>query len=121
MKPYELYNLWALFDKATSDPSFSAEQKYSVGMDMLSDLPPEMLCSSSKPSLSVVRESMVSRLNEINNERRKPETGLRAGTSSVACGPKPDPEADEGDGVLLASVATSKEPTTKARKGKASQ
>ena len=116
MKPYEIYNLWALFDKATSDPAFNAEQKYSVGMDMLSDLPPEMLCSSSKPSLSVVREAMVGRLNEIDNERRKSKTGLRTGTPPVA-GPRgSDQEASEGDGILVEGLASSEKPKKQARK-----
>lgn len=116
MKPYDIYNQWVLFDKATTDPSFSAEQKYSVGHDMLQDLPPEMLCSASKPTLSVVREAMVGRLNDIDNERRKSKTGLRTGTSPVA-GPRgSDQTANEGDGILVAGVASSEEPKKKARK-----
>lgn len=121
MKPYDIYNLWAVFDKATTDPAFSAEQKYSVGKDMLSGLPPEMLCSSSKPTLDIVREAMEGRLNDIDNERRKSKTGLRAGTSPVAGGPDPDNKADAGDGVLVEGVAPPKEPKKQARKGTAKE
>ena len=117
MKPYEIYKLWALFDKATNDPSFNAEQKYSVGMDMLSDLPPEMLCSSSKPSLSVVREAMVGRLTEIDNERRKSKAGLRTGTPPVACTGGPNEGPKEGDGVSVESLVAPENKQGRSGKG----
>lgn len=116
MKPHEIYNLWVLFDKATNDPSFNAEQRYSVGMDMLSALPPEMLCSSSKPSLSVVHEAMVGRLNDIDNERRKSKTGLRAGTPPVAGSRGSDQEAAEGDGVSVESLVAPEDKQGRSRK-----
>ncbi len=116
MKPYELYNLWAVFDKATTDPSFSAEQRYSVGRDMLMDLPPEMLCSSSKPSLSVVREAMEGRLSDIENERRKSKTGQRAGTSPMAGAGRSDQEATAGDGVSVEGLVDTKDKKKQARK-----
>lgn len=118
MKPHELYNQWALFDKATSDPSFNAEQKYSVGMDMLNDLPPEMLCSSSKPSLSVVREAMVGRLNDIDNERRKSKTGLRTGTSPVAGSRGADEGSAEGDGVSMENLVAPEDKQGRSGKGR---
>lgn len=118
MKSYDIYNLWAVFDKATTDPSFSAEQKYSVGMDMLNALPPEMLCSSSKPSLSVVREAMVSRLTDIDNERRKSKTALRSGTPTVASPSNPE-GSPEGDGVSMADMAHTDKPAKQTRKGQA--
>lgn len=116
MKPHELYNLWALFDKATSDPAFNAEQKYSVGMDMLSALPPEMLCSSSKPTLEVVREAMVGRLSDIDNERRKSKTGLRAGTPPVARPGGPDEGQAKGDGVSVESLVAPEDKPGRSRK-----
>ena len=116
MKPSELYNLWTLFDKATSDPAFNAEQKYSLGTDMLNALPPEMLCSSSKPSLSVVREAMVGRLNDIDNERRKSKTGLRAGTSAVARPGGPDEGQAAGDGVSVESLVAPEDKPGRSRK-----
>ena len=121
MKPSELYNLWTLFDKATSDPSFNADQRYSVGLDMFNALPPEMLCSSSKPSLSVVHEAMEGRLNDIDNERRKSKTGLRAGDSPVAGSRGNNGQENEGDGVSLAGVVGIEKPTKKARKGPTSE
>ena len=118
MKPSELYKLWALFDKATNDPSFNAEQRYSVGMDMLRDLPPEMLCSSSKPSLSVVNEAMVGRLNDIDNERRKSKTGLRAGTPPVAGSRGDNDKENAGDGVLVAGLVSVEDPPGRSGKGR---
>lgn len=118
MKPSEIYNLWALFDKATSDPAFSTEQKIALGKDMLAALPPEMLCSSSKPSLSVVTEAMEGRLNDLNNTnntRSTGKTGLRTGTSPVARPEGMVPKEDEGDGVPLANLGASTEPKKKAR------
>lgn len=118
MKPSELYNLWTLFDKATSDPAFTAEMKYSIGLDMLSALPPEMLCSSSKPSLSVVHEAMVGRLNDIDNERRKSKTGLRAGTPPVAGSRGSDQEAAEGDGVSMENLVAPEDKQGRSGKGR---
>lgn len=119
MKPYEIYNLWVMFDKATNDPSFNAEARYSVGMDMLNDLPPEMLCSSSKPSLSVVREAMVGRLDEIDNERRKSKTGERTGTSTMARTRGDDPSGPEGDGLSVAGLVDPKDKAKSPSKGSA--
>lgn len=87
-----------------------------MGMDMLSDLPPEMLCSSSKPSLSVVREAMLSRLTEIDNERRKSKTGQRAGTSPMAGAGGPDQAATAGDGVSMAGLVDTKDKKKQTRK-----
>ena len=108
MKPSELYNLWVLFDKATNDPAFSTEQKIAVGKDMLASLPPEMLCSSSKPTLSAVTQAMEGRLNEYTRSTGK--TGLRTGTSSMACPAGMVQSEDEGDGVSLANLGDPKKP-----------
>ena len=116
MKPHELYNIWAVFDKATTDPSFSAEQRYSLGQDMIACLPPEMLCSSSKPSLSVVREAMEGRLNDIDNERRKSKTGQRAGTSPMAGPGGADQSATAGDGISVEGLVDPKNKKKQARK-----
>lgn len=116
MKSSEIYNLWALFDKATSDPAFNAEQKYAVGTDMLNALPPEMLCSSSKPTLEVVREAMEGRLSDIDNERRKSKTGLRAGTSAVARPGGDDTKEAAGDGVSVESLVDPEEKPGRTRK-----
>lgn len=116
MKSSEIYNLWALFDKATSDPAFNAEQKHAVGTDMLNALPPEMLCSSSKPTLDVVREAMEGRLSDLDNERRKSKTGLRAGTSPVARPGGADQSEAKGDGVSVASLVDPSEKPGRPRK-----
>ena len=112
MKPYDIYNLWVLFDKATSDPAFTVEQKISLGRDMLAALPPEMLCSGSKPSLTVVTEAMEGRLNELNT-RSTGKAGLRTGTSAVARPEGHDQAADEGLGVSVEDMAHAKEATIK--------
>lgn len=85
---------------------------------MLNDLPPEMLCSSSKPSLSVVREAMVGRLNDIDNERRKSKAGLRAGTPPMARTRGSDPKEAEGDGVSVESLVDPSEKQGRSGKGR---
>jgi len=115
MKPYDIYNLWVLFDKATSDPAFSPEQKIALGTDMLAALPPEMLCSSSKPSLTVVREAMEGRLNVLNTSVRSGETGLRARASAVASSDGEDQSAVAGDGLSLEGLGTSHKTSRKAK------
>lgn len=120
MKSYDIYNLWVLFDKATSDPAFSTEQKISIGQDMLAALPPEMLCSSSKPSLEVVSEAMKGRLNELNT-RSTGKTGVRTGASPVAGSEGPDAAADEGHGLPMEDLVDPKEPAKKARKGRSKE
>ena len=117
MKPYDIFNLWVLFDKATTDPAFTTEQKIAIGRDMLAALPPEMLCSSSKPSLDVVTEAMKGRLNEFI---RRTETGLRAGKPSVASPGGDDQEADAGSGLPLESVDGNASAPKQARKGRKS-
>ena len=118
MKPYEIYNLWVLFDKATTDPAFSTEQKIAVGRDMLAALPPDILCSSSKPSLAVVTEAMEGRLNELNS-RSTGKTGLRTGASPVAGSEGDDSEANAGSGLPMEDMGDSSESPKKARnKGK---
>lgn len=98
MKPHEIYNLWVLFDKATSDPAFSSEQKLSIGRDMLAALPPDILCSSSKPSLAVVTEAMEGRLNEINT-RSAGKASRRTGAPAVAGAEGIHAEDDAGNGL----------------------
>lgn len=115
MKPYDIYNLWVIFDKATADPAFSVEQKISLGRDMLAALPPEMLCSASKPSLEVVTEAMKGRLNELNS-RSTGKTGIRTGASPVARAEGDDKGADEGSGVSVADMARLSESPKPARK-----
>lgn len=117
MKPYEIYNLWVLFDKATSDPAFSVEQKTQIGADMLAALPPEMLCSGSKPSLAVVKEAMEGRLHELNSQSTG-KTGLRTGTSPVAGAEGNDAKANAGSGVPMADMAHTSEPAKQTRKGR---
>lgn len=119
MKPYEIYNLWVLFDKATSDPAFSTEQKIALGTDMLNALPPEMLCSSSKPSLDVVTEAMKGRLNEYTRSTGK--TGVRSGASPVACAEGDDSRANEGGGLPVEDMARLQEPPKQARKERKSR
>lgn len=116
MKSSEIYNLWTLFDKATSDPAFNAEQKHAVGLDMLSALPPEMLCSSSKPTLDVVRAAMEGRLSDLDNERRKSKTGLRAGTPPVARPGGDNTQEATGDGVSVESLVDPGEKAGRTRK-----
>lgn len=115
MKPYEIYNLWVLFDKATTDPSFNIEQRIAIGTDMLNGLPAEMLCSSSKPSLTVVKDAMEGRLNEYS--RSTGTTGLCAGTSPMAGSEGTDAGADAGDGVSVENLVDASKPSKKARKG----
>ena len=115
MKPYDIYNLWVLFDKATSDPAFSPEQKIALGTDMLAALPPEMLCSSSKPSLTVVREAMEGRLNVLNTSSRSGKAGLRAGASALAPSDGQDQSPMEGDGVSMEGMGAGDKPTKKAK------
>lgn len=114
MKPYDIYNLWVTFDKALNDPAFSTEQKIALGQDMLMALPPEMLCSSSKPSLNAVTTAMEGRLNELNT-RSTGKTTLRPGTSSLARPEGLEAKEDEGDGVSLANLGDPKKPKKKAR------
>ncbi len=116
MKSYDIYNLWALFDKATSDPAFSTEQRIAIGRDMLMALPSAMMCPASEPSLAVVQAAMEGRLNEYS--RSIGTTGLRAGTSPVA-GPGGNlRQANEGDGVPLAGVDSPEKPAKKAKAGR---
>ena len=114
MKSYDIYNLWVTFDKALNDPAFSTEQKIALGQDMLAALPPEMLCSSSKPSLTAVTTAMEGRLNELNT-RSTGKTPLRTGTSPLARSPGMEAKEDEGDGVSLADLGDPKKPKKKAR------
>jgi hypothetical protein len=113
MKPHEIYNLWVLFDKAMNDPAFSTEQKIAIGKDMLAGLPPEMLCSSSKPTLSAVTQAMKGRLNEYTRSTGK--TGLCTGTSALARPEGVVSKEDEGDGVSLANLGDPKESKKKAK------
>lgn len=112
MKPYEIYNLWVTFDAMSNDPSFSTEQKIALGTDMLMALPPEMLCSSSKPSLTVVKEAMEGRLNDYTQSIRTTE--LPARSSSMARSEGTDPKADEGDGVSVEDLGNASKPKKKA-------
>lgn len=115
MKPYDIYNLWVTFDKATNDPAFSVEQKIYLGQDMLAALPPEMLCSASKPSLEVVTEAMKGRLNELNS-RSTGKTGLRTSASPVARSEGDDGSANEGSGVPVEDMERLPESPKPARK-----
>ncbi len=116
MKSYDIYNLWVLFDKATSDPAFSTEQRIAIGKDMLLALPSPMMCPASEPSLTVVKEAMEGRLNEYTRSTGK--TGLRAGASPVAGPEGIYAEENAGDGLPMAGVATSEKPAKQARKAK---
>ena len=111
MKPQEIYNLWVIFDKATTDPAFSIEQRIAIGQDLLAALPPEMLCSASKPSLSVVTEAMEGRLNEYTRSTRT--SPVRPRTSPLARPEGDEGTGDEGSGVSVADLADAKEPTVK--------
>ena len=106
MKPYEIYNLWVLFDKAMSDPAFNNQARMALGREMIQSLPPEMLCSSSNASLTVVTQAMEDRLNGITNTTKEPgKAPLRAGEPTLA---PPDNEEGRtsGNGLLMESVAT---------------
>lgn len=113
MKPYDIYNLWVLFDKMTNDPSFNQDQKIAMGRDMLAALPPEMLCSGSKPSLEAVTAAMQGRLNEYTRSTR--ETSIRPGTSPLAGATGGVQDRNEGDGLSLANLEHPKKPAKKAR------
>lgn len=114
MKPYDIYNLWVLFDKATSDPAFTIEQKISLGRDMLAALPPEMLCSGSKPSLAIVTEAMEGRLNEINT-RSAGKASRRTGAPAVAGAEGIHAEDDAGNGLPDNGLVDPSEPAQQAK------
>lgn len=113
MKPYDIYNLWVIFDKATTDPAFSTEQRLAFGRDMLLALPSPLMCPASEPSLTVVKEAMEGRLNEYSRSIGK--TGHSAGTSPLAGSEGSNHPANAGDGVPLAGLGDSPKPPRKAK------
>lgn len=50
------------------DPSFNTEELKAMGEEMFKSLPPEMLCSSSKSTLTAIERAMQSRLTRIGIE-----------------------------------------------------
>lgn len=115
MKPYEIYNLWVLFDKAMSDPAFNNQARIALGREMIQSLPHEMLCSSSTKSLTIVTEAMEGRLNATTITTEEPgETGLRIGKLALAPANYEEGRA-QGNGLLMESVGTRPKSKGKAR------
>ena len=74
MTPHQIYNLWETFNRMVEDPSFDTQAKLDMGREMISSLPPEMLCSVSKSSLAHVTKAMQGRLSDIGNTNAIKET-----------------------------------------------
>lgn len=78
MNAIELYKLWGVFNQMIEDPHFDTQAKLSMGREMISSLPPEMLCSVSKSSLTCITAAMQGRLSnmeENNGSIQAPKSG----------------------------------------------
>ena len=95
MKSYDIYNQWVTFSTMLSDPTFNVEAKLKMGREMISALPPEMLCQS-KLSLQVVTDAMEGRLKDLENERRITSGGDSAGATKAKAGGTTRPKKQEG-------------------------
>jgi hypothetical protein len=121
VKANDILNLWATFDSMMKDPAFTNEQKLGMGREFISALPPEMMCTSSKLSRDAVLTAMQGRLHDTtrnSNLRTDRETGLCAGTPSLALPKGRNAGSTQGDGVSMADMAHPKKPKKQAKESK---
>ena len=123
MNSFEIYRLWTVFSQMVEDSSLSVDAKIRVGREMLSSLPPELLCTSSKSSREVVSESIKGRLSDLEDEYRRTRlrtapalqgqttASLLPGASAVAS--SQDSQERHGEaGVSVEGVVASGQPKT---------
>lgn len=65
MNALDLYKHWETFCHLMEDPEFDAQTKHKMGYEMISSLPPDMLCAVSKSSREAIELAMVGRLTNI--------------------------------------------------------
>lgn len=91
MNSLELYQAWEVFNRMMDDPAFDTEVKRGMGVGMIRDLPPLMLCATNKLSREAVEAAMKGRLMELeNNGRSTSKEEEPTPTSSPEAAPEGD-------------------------------